>query len=95
MPIIESVSRAECSAGGESIRRSPVTGVNAHLRIPRDPADFLVVVTFHHADGALCEAELTPNEAVGLMAEIGRVIDQGSTNELHSSSDGAGATRRV
>ncbi len=62
--------------------RSPVSGVNAHLRlIPRDRSDFRVVVTFHRADGSLCEAELKPVEAAGLMSEIARVIDQGNGRE--------------
>lgn len=93
MPIIGSVLRAEGSAGGEGISRSLISGVNAHLRIPRDPADFRVVLTFHHTDGTLCEAELMPNEAAGLMAEIGRAIDQGSTNELRSPQRGEGERR--
>lgn len=94
MPIIESESRAQRPADGKGVRRSLVSGVNAHLRIPRDPADFRVVVTFHHADGALCEAELTPDEAAGLMAEIGRVINRGSTNDLQSPN-GERSIRRV
>lgn len=93
MPIIESDTRDQGPAGGEGVRRSPVSGVNAHLRIPRDPADFRVVVTFHHADGTLCEAALTPHEAVGLMAEIGRAIDQGGTTELQSPNGERGVRR--
>lgn len=79
MPLIKSELGDQCPAGSEGVRRFPVSGVNAHLRIPRKPADFRVVVTFHHADGTLCEAELTPNEAAELMAQIGRTIDQGAT----------------
>lgn len=86
--------RDESPAWDAGVRRSPVSGVNAHLRIPRDPADFRIVVTFHHADGSLCEAELTPVEAVGLMAEIGRVIDQGSASGLHDSPAGGWECRR-
>jgi hypothetical protein len=65
--------------GGTSAARLPVDGVNAHLRlIPSDPGEFRVVVTFHDADGLLCEAELKPIEAAGLMSEIVRVIDKGN-----------------
>lgn len=86
MPIIESETRDESPAWDAGVHRSPVSGVNAHLRlIPRGPGGFRVVVTFHHADGSLCEAELTPVEAVGLMAEISRVIDQGDTSGPHAS----------
>lgn len=82
MPFIESVPGEESLVGGASAARSPVSGVNAHLRlIPRDPGDFRVVVTFHHADGSLCEAELRPVEAAGLMSEIACVIDQGNERE--------------
>ena len=71
--------------GGTSATRLPVSGINAHLRlIPRDPGDYRVVVTFHHANGSLCEAELKPVEAAGLMSEIARVIDQGNRRGLHS-----------
>jgi hypothetical protein len=79
MPFIESVPGVECPAVGANFPRSLVSGVNAHLRlIPRDPNDFRVVVTFHRADGSLCEAELKPVEAAGLMSEIWHVIDQGN-----------------
>ena len=82
MPFFESVPGEESLVGGASAARSPVSGVNAHLRmIPRDPSDFRVVVTFHRADGSLCEAELKPVEAAGLMSEIARVIDQGNGRE--------------
>ena len=82
MPSIESVPGDESLVGGASAMRSPVSGVNAHLRlIPRDPSDFRVVVTFHRADGSLCEAELKPVEAAGLMSEIACVIDQGNGRE--------------
>lgn len=79
----------ESHAGAPSATRSPITGVNAHLRlIPRDPGDFRVVVTFHHANGSLCEAELKPVEAAGLMSEIARVIDQGNRRGLHIPREG-------
>lgn len=71
--------------GGASAARLPVSGINAHLRlIPSDLGDFRVVVTFHHTNGSLCEAELKPVEAAGLMSEIARVIDQGNGRGLHS-----------
>jgi hypothetical protein len=80
MPIIESASGMEESIGGASTEGSRVNGVNAHLRlIPRDPSDFRVVVTFHSADGSLCEAELKPVEAAGLMSEIACVIERGNS----------------
>lgn len=73
--------------GDASATRLPVSGINAHLRlIPRDKGDYRVVVTFHHANGSLCEAELKPVEAAGLMSEIARVIDQGNRRGLHSPS---------
>src|SRR3546814_12347222 len=60
-------------------RRASVSGVNAHLlELPREPRDFRVVVTFHHEDGSLCEAELAPAEAARLMSEILGVINQGN-----------------
>jgi hypothetical protein len=93
MPIIESLLQADGASGEESAKRSPVTGVNAHLRIPRDPAEFRVVITFHHVDGLLCEAELTPNQADELMAGIGRAIYLGDTNELESQPWGKGGRR--
>lgn len=62
----------------------PVSGVNAHLRlIPRDPENYRVVLTFHHADGSLCEAALGPSEATELMSEIAGVIDQGKHQDSH------------
>lgn len=54
--------------------------------LPREPGEFRVVVTFHHGDGALCQAELRPAEASELVAEIARAIDQGN-------AIGAGAER--
>lgn len=82
MPFSESVPGEEDSAVGAKSPRSPVSGVNAHLRLlPRDPNDFRVVVTFHHTDGSLCEAELKPVEAAGLMSEIACVIDHGNGQE--------------
>lgn len=75
------------SIGGARATRLPVSGVNANLRlIPCDPGGYRVVVTFHHADGSLCEAELKPFDAAGLMSEIARVIDQGNRRGLHSPS---------
>lgn len=60
-------------------KRASVSGVNAHLRvIPREPRDFRVVVTFHHEDGSLCEAELAPAEAARLMSEILGAINHGN-----------------
>lgn len=71
--------------GGAGAARLPVSGINAHLRlIPCDPGDYRVVVTFHHANGSLGEAELEPVEAAGLMSAIARVIDQGNRRGLHS-----------
>lgn len=85
----ESVMRLEDPTGDATATPLPINGVNAHLRLkPRDPDDFWVVVTFHHADGSLCEAELKPFEAAGLMSEIAHVIDQGNSPDLHSTSDG-------
>ena len=87
MPSIESVPGEGSPAGGASATRSPVSSVNAHLRpIPRDPNDFRVVVTFHRADGSLCEAELKPVEAAGLMSEIALVINQGNGHGLRTAS---------
>lgn len=84
MPSIESVPGEESPAGGASVIRSPVSGVNAHLRLfPRNPGDFRVVVTFHRADGSICEAELTPLDAASLMSEIARTIDQGNSGAPH------------
>jgi hypothetical protein len=91
MPSIESVPGEESPAGGASATRSPVSGVHAHLRlIPRDPGDFRVVVTFHYADGSLCEAELKPVESAGLMSEIAHVIDQGNSHDPHVTSTRSG-----
>ncbi|PIX63930.1 MAG: hypothetical protein COZ43_13055 [Sphingomonadales bacterium CG_4_10_14_3_um_filter_58_15] len=88
MSSIESVSEQESPADGASTTRLPVSGVNAHLRlIPRDPGAFRVVVTFHQGDGSLCEAELQPVEAAGLMSEIAHVIDQGNSRDPNVSSN--------
>lgn len=79
MPFAESFRGEEYPASCANTTRSPVNGVNAHLRqFPRDPGDFRVVVTFHREDGSLCEAELKPIEAATLMSEIARVIDHGN-----------------
>ncbi len=87
MPSIGSFPGEKSPAGGVSLTCSPVSGVNAHLRlIPRNPGDFRVVVTFHRADGSLCEAELRPVEAAGLMSEIARIVDQGSSLGIHTAS---------
>ena len=92
MPSVESVPGEEGAAGGASATRSRVSGVNAHLRqFPRDPSDFQVVVTFHRVDGSLCEAELKPFEAAGLMSEIARVIDQGNRERQNGAAPDAGA----
>ena len=65
-------------AAKASTTPASVDGVNAHLRtFPRDHADFRVVLTFHHLDGSLCEAELTRDDATRLLSEIVRVIHQG------------------
>jgi len=80
MPIIESAPRGESTVGDSRTTPLLVSGFNAHLRlIPRDLGDFRVVVTFHRADGALCEAELKPVEAAGLMSEIACAIEQGNS----------------
>ena len=74
-------------------RRSRVTGVNAHLRvIPREPQDFRVVVTFHQADGSLCEAELAPTEAARLMSEILGIINQGNGRSSVNAMTTQGST---
>src|SRR3546814_2484414 len=79
MPFIGSVPGEQSLAGG----------VNAPLRlIPRDPSDFRVMAPFHHAGGLLCEAELKPFAAAGLMSDIVRVINQGNSrgrSEEHTS----------
>ena len=76
--IVRETSDARYAASTDA-RREPVSDVNAHLRtIPRDLSDFRVVVTFHRSDGSLCEAELKPAEAAGLMSEILCVINQGN-----------------
>lgn len=88
MPFIESALQEESLAGGVSAMPSPISGVNAHLRlIPRYPSDFRVVAPFYHADGSLCEAELTPFAAAGLMSDIARVIDQGNSHGPHGTRD--------
>ena len=87
MPNFNTQPRDQRTFTGVSTPRSPVSGVNAHLRIPRDPGDFRVVVTFHHADGLLCEAELKPVDAIGLMAEIGHVVDQGNSSRKSATLD--------
>src|SRR3546814_14118968 len=74
IPFIGSVPGEQSLAGG----------VNAPLRlIPRDPSDFRVMAPFHHADGLLCEAELKPFAAAGLMSDIVRVINQGNSRGPH------------
>src|SRR3546814_4028538 len=74
MPFIGSVPGEQSLAGG----------VNAPLRlIPRDPSDFRVMAPFHHAGGLLCEAELKPFAAAGLMSDIVRVINQGNSRGPH------------
>ena len=88
MPSIESSPGEGSTAGGASVTRSHLSSVNAHLRlIPRDLNSFRVVVTLLRTDGSMCEAELNPVEAAGLMSEIARVIDQGNSRGPHVSSD--------
>jgi hypothetical protein len=87
MPSIELALGEEILTGRASATRSPVSGVNAHLRlIPRDPSDFLVVVTFHHANGSLGEAELNPIEAAGFVSEIACISVQGNGRELRKGT---------
>src|SRR3546814_6261106 len=74
MPFIGSVPGEQSLAGG----------VNAPLRlIQRDPSDFRVMAPFHHAGGLLCEAELEPFAAAGLMSDIVRVINHGNRRGPH------------
>lgn len=87
MPSIELAPGEEILTGSAGAMRSPVSGVNAHLRlIPRDPSDFRVVVTFHHTGDSRCEAELNPIEATGLVSEIACVIDQGNGREFRKGT---------
>lgn len=87
MPSIELAPGEEVLTGSAGAMCSPVSGVNAHLRrIPRDPSDFQLVVTFHHANGSLGEAELNPIGATGLVSEIACVIDQGNGRELRKGT---------
>src|SRR3546814_1042864 len=73
MPFIGSVPGEQSLAGG----------VNAPLRlIPRDPSDFRIMPPFHHAGGLLCEAELKPFAAAGLMSHIVRAINQDNSRGL-------------
>src|SRR3546814_18122252 len=84
MPFIGSVPGEQSLAGG----------VNAPLRlIPRDPSDFRVMAPLHHAGGLLCEAELKPFAAAGLMSDIVRVINQGDSEERRVGKEGVSTCR--
>lgn len=88
MASIESVPGEEGPAVGAQSPRSPVSGVNAHLRtIPQTPGEFRIVLTFHHADGKLCEAALTPLEASMLVSEVAHVLEEGDRRTAWQNSD--------
>lgn len=88
MTFTKSNYAAKISSGDTRAVRSLVSGVNAHLRqIPPDPSGFKAVVTLHHADGALCEAELEPVEAAHLMPGILQVINRGNSHVPNDKSD--------
>ena len=88
MAFIESVRGEEGPAVGAQSPRSSVNGVNTHLRlIPQAPGDFRVVLTFHHTDGKLCEAALTPPEASMLVSEVAHVLEEGDRRALPHNAD--------
>jgi hypothetical protein len=69
-----------------------VSEFNAHLRLmPMTPDQYRVVLTFHHGDGRLCEAALTPLEACELVSEIAHVLEHGdrcvSRSKLEESAE--------
>lgn len=60
---------------------------NAHLRLmPHSPGEYRVVLTFHHGDGQLCEAALTPLEASMLLSEIAHVLEEGDRRATRSEA---------
>jgi hypothetical protein len=70
---------------------APVNAFNAHLRVMHQASgEFRIVLTFHHSDGQLCEAVLTPLEASVLVSEIADVLEDGdrrvSRSELEQSA---------
>ena len=78
MPFIDPVRNPLERVPTSYTGRSSDSGVNAHLRMfPRDRSTFRVVLKFHLADGSLCEAELSPDQAADLVNEIAGVIEQG------------------
>lgn len=76
MPIDESLGFEQGGLARSS--SAPVSGLNAHLRLmPQTAGAYRVVLTFHHGDGQLCEAALTPLEASVLVSEIAQVLEDG------------------
>lgn len=64
-----------------------MSGFNAHLRLmPQAPDEYRVVLTFHHGDGQLCEAALTPLEASMLLSEIAHVLEEGDRRAIRSEA---------
>lgn len=61
---------------------TPICGM-----MPRTPGDFRVVLTFHHADGKLCEAALTPLEASMLVSEVAHVLEEGDRQAVRQHPD--------
>ena len=77
----QNLARSSCPA-------APVSGFNAHLRLtPRSPGEYRVVLTFHHSDGQLGEAALTPLEASMLLSEIAHVLEVGDRGASRSKSE--------
>lgn len=88
MASIESVPGEEVAAVGAQSPRSPVSGGHGHLRtIPQAPGDFRVVLTFHHADGKLCEAVLSPLEASMIVSEVAHVLEEGDRQAMRRQQD--------
>jgi hypothetical protein len=69
----------------DAARSSCARALNAHLRLlPGTPGEYRVVLTFHHGDGQLCEAALTPIEACVFVSEIANVLEDGDRRASRS-----------
>jgi hypothetical protein len=45
------------------------------------------VLTFHHADGKLCEAVLSPLEASTIVSEVAHVLEDGDRQAMRLQQD--------
>ena len=88
MPI-DGSSGFEHGAARSNTSRAPVSAFNARLDTTLEArGEFRVVLTFHHSDGQLYEAALTPLEASMLLSEIAHVLEDG---DRRASRSGSGA----